>query len=87
MKFGIYEFWNKRVAVREEKFLHAFQHYYRLLDYDSGKIPMYHELSSVFAECGMIPAAIQLLLRANKTITGNDDIIFHMEIIIIALEE
>ncbi|HMD14296.1 MAG TPA: hypothetical protein VKI62_06700, partial [Bacteroidota bacterium] len=67
-----------RTLVREEKYLHAFQQYYRLLDYDPRNIPVYLELSSVFAELGMIPAAIQLLLRANTTIPGDGDIIFHI---------
>jgi len=76
-----------RTLVREEKFLHAFQQYYRLLDYDSRDISIYLELSSVLAECGMISAAIQLLLRANKSVPGNDDIIFHIGNYYLAIED
>lgn len=67
-----------RSFVQEEKFLHAFQYYFRLLETDSQDVSVYIEVAAILADIGMVPAAILLLLRGTTTAPSNPDIIFHL---------
>lgn len=67
-----------RAFVREGKFLHAYQLYYRLIYSEPACLPFYFELAAVYSERDRNDAAIRLLERA-KTIHQEDfDLTYHL---------
>ncbi len=67
-----------RSFVEDEKYLHAYQVYLRLLFTEPDFLPAYLELASLYAERGELPAAIALLEKAEAGFPGNDDVVFRL---------